>query len=36
MISSRPEKISIIVATGSDRAIGRNGDLAFHIRADLR
>lgn len=24
------------MATGSDRSIGRNGDLAFHIRADLR
>lgn len=28
--------INIIVALGSDRAIGRQGDLAFHIRADLR
>lgn len=36
MTQKRPKKISIIVATGSDRAIGRNGDLAFHIRADLR
>lgn len=36
MTPERPAKISIIVATGSDRSIGRKGDLAFHIRADLR
>ncbi len=36
MTPKRPDKISIIVATGSDRSIGRDGDLAFHIRADLR
>lgn len=28
--------ITIIAALGRDRAIGRNGDLAFHIREDLR
>lgn len=28
--------ISIIVAVAKDGAIGRGGDLAFHIRADLR
>ncbi len=28
--------LTIIVATGSDRAIGRAGDLAFHISADLK
>ena len=29
-------KISIIVAVAHDGAIGRNGDLAFHISEDLR
>ena len=28
--------LSIIVATGLDRSIGRGGDLAFHISADLK
>lgn len=28
--------IRIIAATGRDGAIGRRGDLAFHISADLR
>ncbi len=28
--------ISIIVAIGSDNSIGRNGNLAFHISADLK
>lgn len=28
--------VSIIVARGADGSIGRNGDLAFHIREDLR
>lgn len=28
--------ISIIAAVGRDGAIGRNGDLAFHISADLK
>ena len=32
---SRPI-VSIIVARGADGSIGRNGDLAFHIREDLR
>lgn len=29
-------RITIIAAVGRDGAIGRDGDLAFHIRADLR
>lgn len=29
-------RIEIIVAAGRDNAIGRRGDLAFHIREDLR
>lgn len=28
--------VSIIVAAGSDNAIGRDGDLVWHISADLR
>lgn len=28
--------ITIIAAIGRDNAIGRNGDLAFHLRADMR
>ncbi|MDE6199488.1 MAG: dihydrofolate reductase [Muribaculaceae bacterium] len=28
--------VTIIAATGRDRAIGRRGDLAFHIREDMR
>lgn len=28
--------VTIIAATGRDRAIGRNGGLAFHIREDMR
>lgn len=28
--------VTIIAATGRDRAIGRGGDLAFHIREDMR
>ncbi len=28
--------LTIIVAIGTDRAIGRGGDLAFHISADLK
>ncbi len=28
--------VTIIAAVGRDKAIGRNGDLAFHIREDMR
>lgn len=28
--------LTIIAAVGRDSAIGRNGDLAFHLRADMR
>ena len=28
--------VTIIAAVGRDRAIGRNGDLAFHVREDMR
>ena len=29
-------EINMIVAAGSDGAIGRNGDLIWHISADLK
>ena len=28
--------VTIIAAVGRDRAIGRNGDLVFYVREDLR
>ena len=36
MAENSPKKVNIIVAVANANAIGRNGDLVYHLRADLR